>query len=85
MHVCVCVCVYEKYQNIKKINRECILFSSFKLGMHMDVCVCVCGYGKYQNRKINREGILKLRIHIRVCVYVMRLAAYDFSAFEYHA
>ena len=28
---------------------------------------------------------LKLGIHIGVCVYVVRLAAYDFSAFEYHA
>ena len=28
---------------------------------------------------------LKLGIHIRVCVYVMRLAANDFNAFEYHA
>ena len=28
---------------------------------------------------------VKLGIHIRVCVYVMRPATYDFSAFEYHA
>ena len=28
---------------------------------------------------------VKLGIHIRVCEYVMRLVAYDFSVFEYHA
>ena len=27
----------------------------------------------------------KLGIHVRVCGYVMRLAAYEFSVFEYHA
>ena len=33
------------------------------------------------------KGKLKLAvgIHIRVCGYVMRLAAYEFSVLEYHA
>ena len=33
----------------------------------------------------DRNNCVKLGIHIRVCGYVMRLAAYGFSAFEYHA
>ena len=34
---------------------------------------------------IAAHSSVKLGTHIRVCLYVMRLAAYDFSAFEYHA
>ena len=35
--------------------------------------------------RIHDSSRLMLGIHIRVCGFVMRLAAYVFSVFEYHA